>query len=138
MRTIWKSKGSRIWLIVTCLVLVLMIAVNLVATKMLLVSKTLDQVFGGPVAKATGNGQLLYTTSSATDGLEYYEVGSGILEKQDALKAANALNVKICEEGFRLLCCVVETESDRLIKIYVVFLSFIPYMREVTFPFLVS
>ena len=103
MSTIWKNKGSRIWLIVTCILLVLMIAVNLVATKMLLVSKTLDQVFGGPVAKATGNGQVLYTNSGAGDKLEYYDASSGIKEKQDALKAANALNVKICEEGTVLL-----------------------------------
>ena len=103
MSTIWKYKGSRIWLIITCVLLVLMLALNLVATKVLLVSKTLDQVFGGPVAKATGNGQLLYTTSTAGDNLQYYQVGSGILEKKDALNAANALNVKICEEGTVLL-----------------------------------
>ena len=78
MSTIWKNKGSRIWLIVTCVLLVLMIALNVVATQWLLVSKTLDQVFGGPVAKATGKGQLLYTASTVGDGLQYYDVGSGV------------------------------------------------------------
>ncbi len=103
MVTIWRNKGSRIWLIVTCILLVLVITLNIVMTQVLLVSKTLDQVFGGPVAKSTGNEQLLYTTSTADDPLEYYDVGSGILTKQDALNAANALNVKICEEGTVLL-----------------------------------
>ncbi len=103
MVTIWENKGSRIWLIVTCILLVLTITLNLVMTQVLLVSKTLDQIFGGPVAKETGNGQLLYTASTADEHLEYYEVGSGILTKQDVLNAANALNVKICEEGTVLL-----------------------------------
>jgi len=103
MKTIWKNRGSRIWLIVTSIILVIMVALNVVMTRILLVSKTLDQVFGGPIPRATENGQLFYTPSTAEDNLQYYPAGSGIIEKQDALKAANALNVKICEEGTVLL-----------------------------------
>ena len=100
MKTIWKSKGSRIWLIVTCVLLVLMIAVNIVATQVLLVSKTLDQVFGGPVAKATGNGQVLYTTSSAGDKLEYYDASSGIqVFVDEASGAAGTADRHIKAEG---------------------------------------
>jgi beta-glucosidase len=103
MKRIWQIKMGRIWLIVTSIVLIVMVAVNLVMTQVLLVSKTLDQVFGGPVAKATGDSQLLYTASTVADDLVYYDVGSGLLTKQDALKAANDLNEIICEEGTVLL-----------------------------------
>ena len=58
MKTIWKNRGSRIWLIVTSIILVIMVALNVVMTRILLVSKTLDQVFGGPIPRATENGQL--------------------------------------------------------------------------------
>ena len=103
MKTIWKNKGSRIWLIVTVILVVLLLAANLVATQWLLVSKTMDQVFGGPEAIATGDGSVLFTNTAANEDLEYYDVGSGLSEKSDALKAANDLNVKICEEGTVLL-----------------------------------
>ena len=103
MKTIWKNKGSRIWLIVTVILVVLLLAANLIATQWLLVSKTMDQVFGGPEAIATGDGSVLFTNTTANEDLEYYDVGSGLSEKSDALKAANDLNVKICEEGTVLL-----------------------------------
>ena len=103
MKTIWKNKGTRIWLIVTVIVVVLLVAVNLVMTQWLLVSKTMDQVFGGPEAIATGDGSVLFTHTTSSDGMEYYDVGSGLETKSDALKAANDLNVKICEEGTVLL-----------------------------------
>ena len=98
-----KSKSNRRWLITTAIVLVLVIAVNLVATQWLLVRKTLDQVLGGPVAIASGDGELLYAVSDKSDNLEYYDVGAGLLSKADALRAANDLNVLICEEGTVLL-----------------------------------
>ena len=103
MKTIWKNKGSRIWLIVTVILVVLLLVVNIVATQVLLISKTLDQVFGGPEAIATGDGSVLYTPTDSGDGLEYYDVGSGLEAKSDVLKAANDLNIKICEEGTVLL-----------------------------------
>ncbi|MDD2957297.1 MAG: glycoside hydrolase family 3 N-terminal domain-containing protein [Lachnospiraceae bacterium] len=103
MKTIWKNKTSRIWLIVTAIILVFTITVNLVLTQWLLVRKTLDQVFGGPVAEAVGDSQVLYTNSTSSDGLEYYKVGDGINEKTDALNASNELTVTICEEGSVLL-----------------------------------
>lgn len=103
MKTIWKNRKSRIWLIVTSLTLAIVLAVNLVATQWLLVRKTLDQVLGGPVAIAEDGGEVLYTPSDASDALEYYQVGDGIQSKEEALAAANALTVTICEEGTVLL-----------------------------------
>jgi len=103
MKTMMKNKSTRVWFIVTAIVVVLAVTINLVLTQWLLVSKTLDQVFGGPVAKATGDSQVLYTTSTSADDLEYYDVGDGINEKEDALRAANDLTVTICEEGSVLL-----------------------------------
>ena len=99
----WKNKGFKIWLIVTVILVVLLLAVNIIATQWLMVSKTLDQVFGGPEAIATGDGAVLFTNTQAGNDLEYYDVGSGLSEKADALNAANDLNKKICEEGTVLL-----------------------------------
>ncbi|MCF0228255.1 MAG: glycoside hydrolase family 3 protein [Parasporobacterium sp.] len=103
MDTIKKNKSVKVWAIVSAVVLVLVIALNIVLTQWMLVSKTLDQVFGGPVAKATGDAEVLFTNSTAQDGLEYYDAGDGIKEKEDALRAANDLTVTICEEGSVLL-----------------------------------
>ena len=99
----WKNKSSRRWLIATAIILAFVIALNVVCTQWLLVRKTLDQVLGGPVAVASGDSELLYAVSDKSDDLEYYDVGAGLLSKQDALNAANALNITICEEGTVLL-----------------------------------
>lgn len=103
MKTIWRNKSTRVWAVTTVIVFIVVLVINLVLTRWLLVSKTLDQVFGGPVAVATGDSQVLYTNSVSSDGLEYYDVGDGINEKADALNAANDLTIKICEEGSVLL-----------------------------------
>ena len=105
MKELTADKRGRTWLIVTAIVLLFLLAVNLVTTQWLLVRKTLDQVFGGPVAvmKSSGEENVLFTTSSVEDGLEYYNVGDGIDSKTDAYNAANAFNITECEEGTVLL-----------------------------------
>lgn len=103
MDRIWENKKSRLWLIVTAVVLVLTVVINLLLTQWLLVRKTLDQVFGGPVAVATGDSGTAFQVSTAEDGLEYYDVSDGLSEKLDAMNAANELNITICEEGSVLL-----------------------------------
>ena len=104
-KTIFKSIHGRVWFIVTVCLLVAVLVINLVVTQVGLISVTLNNVFGFPLMEPHGDTSAYhyYTTSSADDEYEYYEVGDGIDSKEGALNAANALNVTICEEGFVLL-----------------------------------
>ena len=106
MKQLAADKRGRTWIVVTAIVLVFLLVVNIVTTQWLLVRKTLDQVFGGPVAvmKDDGEDNVYFTASTAEDGLQYYDVGEdGINSKTDALNAANAFNITACEEGTVLL-----------------------------------
>ena len=105
MKELAADKRGRAWLVVTAIVLIFLLAVNLVTTRWLLVRKTLDQVFGGPVAvmKSGEEDNVYFTASAPEDGFLYYDVGDGIDGKTDALNAANAFNITECEEGTVLL-----------------------------------
>lgn len=104
-KTIFKNLHSRIWFIVTAVVLVLGIVINLVLTQVPLISTTFNNIFGFPQTSSSGDTSDLqyYTTSDGTEGFEYYDAGNGITSKTEALNAADAFNEVICEEGFVLL-----------------------------------
>lgn len=87
-KKIFSYLPSRVWFIVTCVVLALFLAINIVCTTVL--ATVFDSFFGGPVAVAAKDGGKLVYESD-------YE------SKDDAYTAANKFNETICEEGFVLL-----------------------------------
>ena len=97
-----KEKGAlalfwrdhKVFTITAAALLALLLAVNLVATQVVLVRNTLNTVFGSERRVLVGGG---------ADGALYYTASEGIDSKADALTAANRVNETICEEGFVLL-----------------------------------
>ena len=88
-RKIFRNLGSRVWFIVTAVLLVVVIAANLVLTLML--PTLMDWQFGGDRSVKEGEGN------------EYYSASDGITDKDTAQAAGNALTQEICSEGFTLL-----------------------------------
>lgn len=85
----FKILRTRIWFIVTCVIVVIALLVNILATTVF--STLIDSVFGGQRA--------ILDTDNATASV--YEKTTK--SKADAKAAADALNEEICEEGFVLL-----------------------------------
>ncbi len=117
-KTIWKHIPSRVWMIITSVLLIITVAANIVCTQVGLVVNTLNNVFGYPQMEAHGDASKYeyYKTSTADDSYEYYNQGDGINSKEDALRAANELNETICEEGFVLLKNE-ETEGEKVLPL---------------------
>lgn len=88
----WKH--NKVFSIVTCIVLALIIAISIVATQVLLISNTFNTVFGE-------ERRVLVSGDPST--AQYYTPDDGIESKADALANANAVNEELCEEGFVLL-----------------------------------
>lgn len=91
-KKIWKYKLSRAWFLVTAILLVLVIAVNLVATQNMFIYNTINSVLGGEQRKLVSGDPSQYT---------YYE--ADYKNKAEVLAAANKLNEEIVEEGIVLL-----------------------------------
>lgn len=89
MKTIWKHIPSRVWLIVTSVVLIAAIAVNILASV----------VFFDAIATKLGR----ETTKLVGTELSNFSPDEGIETKADALANGNAVSKAICEEGFVLL-----------------------------------
>lgn len=89
MKTIWKYIPSRIWLIVTAVVLVAAIVLNVLASV----------VFFDAIATVLGR----ETTKIVGTELANFTLDEGIETKADALANGNAVSKAICEEGFVLL-----------------------------------
>ena len=87
MKTIIKYIPSRIWLIVTSLLLVLAIVFNLAA--FVVIPKVFENLWGGD----TGSGRQAGN----------FTADEGITSKADSKANGNAINELICEEGFVLL-----------------------------------
>ena len=88
----WKH--NKVFSIVTCIVLALVIAVSIVATQVSLISNTFNTVFGE---------ERRVLVSGDPSQAQYYTPDEGIESKADALAYANAVNEELCEEGFVLL-----------------------------------
>ncbi len=84
-----NTKAKRVWLAVTIPLVVALLVVNIVAQYVL--PGFMDMMFGGARTEIIG--------SSGNQ----YELSEGVTDKASALKAANALNLKINEEGIILL-----------------------------------
>ena len=88
MKRLWKNKKTRVWMLTSAPVLVLLLTVSLVTTQVPLIDGTLDIVFGGARPITAGN-KAVYEKQYQT--------------KAEALKAANEFNIKTVEEGITLL-----------------------------------
>lgn len=88
MKRLWKNKKTRVWMLTSAPVLVLLLTVSLVTTQVPLIDGTLDIVFGG-ARPITAGDKAVYEKQYQT--------------KAEALKAANEFNIKTVEEGITLL-----------------------------------
>ncbi len=91
IKTLLKSTAVKVWLIVTVVVLAIVIAVSIVATTVL--PGLMDTMFGGERSEKVGG----------TGNNAYFVTDEGITDKASALANGNAVNERICEEGFVLL-----------------------------------
>ena len=111
MKNVLKSTATRIWMIVSAVVLAILIAVNIVLTMVL--PGLMDTMFGGERSEKIG------TTGSNN----YFVPDEGITDKASALAAGNAVNQEICEEGFILLkndgVLPVKTSETNKVKVSV-------------------
>lgn len=90
LKFIWNHLGTRIWLLVSSITLVVLLVVSLVVTQVGFLRGTLNIVF-------TGDRPII----SGTTGR--FETEEGLDSKSDVLAAANAFNVSVAEEGITLL-----------------------------------
>lgn len=90
MGLIWKNKKTRIWLIVTAIVLVLGIVVNAVLLSVPIVTNSLSLVFGGERANITEDNRT-----------EWYD--RQYASKEEVLDAANDFVIEVEKEGIVLL-----------------------------------
>ena len=97
MGLIWKNKKTRIWLIVTAIVLVLGIVVNAVLLNVPIVTNSLSLVFGGERANITEDNRT-----------EWYD--RQFASKEEVLNAANDFVIEVEKEGIVLL----KNENDAL------------------------
>lgn len=91
-KSFWKT--NKAFCIVSAILIAFFMTVSIVLTQVTLVSNTFDSLFGGAQRKLV---------SGDPSSVQYYTKSEGINTKADALAAANAVNEKICEEGFVLL-----------------------------------
>ncbi len=90
MRTILANRGTRIWMVITALFLILLIVANIVMTSVL--SGLMNTMFGGDRQVRIG-----------TTGNDYFTASDGVVDKASAMAAGNALVERISDEGFILL-----------------------------------
>ena len=89
MRTIWKNKGSRRWLITTSILIPLMLTIYLLATQVSLFFGTLNLVLGG------------YRYVAEKNNIKYYE--SVYESKEESVAAGLELSEDIVKDGIVLL-----------------------------------
>ena len=92
LKKIWRYKLSRAWLLAAAIILVMGLVINLVLTQNYFLYNTLNSVFGG---------EIRVLASGDPEQYKYYE--ADYENKAEVLKAANALNEEIVEEGIVLL-----------------------------------
>ena len=95
MRVKPHSKAGKVWFIILACLFALLFAVTLVITQNDLIYYTISSKFGGGSK---------YPKSGNPDLYVYYSAGEGEpTDKAGALRAANAFNETVCEEGTVLL-----------------------------------
>ncbi|NLL69098.1 MAG: hypothetical protein GX232_02710 [Acholeplasmataceae bacterium] len=87
-KIIWGNTSTRIWFLVSSIVMVFFLTVTIIATQQSFIKSTLDIALGYPRA-ITGEEQELFVGDYNS--------------KEEVLDAANQLNIEIASEGFTLL-----------------------------------
>lgn len=131
LKSIFKSKGSRIWLIVTSITSIFLLVASLIITKVVFISNTFNTLFGGQ-RKVLVDGdpdKYQYFRIDNEDFIYYdskldYTGKKGKNLKESVYKEANRLNEKIVEEGIVLLkneknTLPIKTDNDKKKKISV-------------------
>lgn len=90
----YPFKKTKAFSITACCLLAFFITASIVITQVTLINNTFNTLFGE-------ERRVLKSGDPST--AQYYKMSEGITDKQSALKNANAVNEKICEEGFVLL-----------------------------------
>ncbi len=91
---LWTGLSTRIWFIVTCVLLVVITTLNLVVTQNVFLYNTLVGVLGGETA---------YVASGDASNPDYQYFESSYDSKEEVLSAANDFNETIVEDGAILL-----------------------------------
>lgn len=91
MKSFLKDLKTRIWFIVTCILLVILIAADIVLGAV--IPGVMNTLFGGDRS----------VVKAGAGSTEYYKADEGITDKASAKAAGDALNERICEEGIVLL-----------------------------------
>ena len=87
-------KHNKAFVITACALLAFFITASIVITQVVLINNTFNTLFGE-------ERRVLKSGDPST--AQYYKMSDGITDKKSALANANAVNEKICEEGFVLL-----------------------------------
>jgi beta-glucosidase len=98
-KTIWKFKRTKIWVIVSSILLAIFLTASIVVTCTPFLYNTISSVLGGE-----------QRVLKKGDPSKYMRYTADYDSKEDVLDAANALNEQICEEGIILL----KNENDAL------------------------
>lgn len=131
LKFVWKY--TRVWLLVTVIVLAVVFSASMVATQNSFLSGTIDTVMGGEGRKlVSGDPDPYYRYKKTTDTFKQFEtdlaLGDSVIptraEKQAVYEAANLLNEEIAGEGFVLLknegnALPISTSEDSKAKISV-------------------
>lgn len=90
MKFIWKHIGTRVWLLVSVIALILVFTVTMLATQVEFFRGTFNLIFGGdrPIID---------------ESTEIYVLDEGMTTSADVLAAANAFNETVVEEGIVML-----------------------------------
>ncbi len=89
IKQLWQHKNTRIWMLVTIPILVLLLIATIIMTQVSLVYNTINIVLGGERAIVEEDAETNYEADYAS--------------KTDVLSSANEFVTTVCEEGFTLL-----------------------------------
>ncbi len=90
----YPFKHTKAFVITACCLLAFFITASIVITQVTLINNTFNTLFGE---------ERRVLKSGDPSKAQYYKMSDGITDKKSALANANAVNEKICEEGFVLL-----------------------------------
>lgn len=103
IRTIWKNTGTRVWLIVSAVVIILVFTLTMVVTQNTFLCNTVNTILGGERRVLVSGDADRYQYFDKTPEFRTYDTESEFAGKEETLAEANKLNERIAEEGFVLL-----------------------------------
>lgn len=90
----YPFKRTRAFAVTACCLSAFLVAASCVITQVTLINNTFNTLFGE---------ERRVLKSGDPSAAQYYTMSDGVTDKKSALANANAVNEKICEEGFVLL-----------------------------------